>query len=83
MDEPAKLGSFLAKDAVGTNVVWAPLESSLMTGFRRELIALMTLVLVLFKNTELAFTFIFCICKYSPVTIRKTMKLLWENKYKS
>ena len=27
--------------------------------------------------------FIFCICKYSFLTIRKTMKLIWEIKYKS
>ena len=83
MDELAKCGRLLADDSVGADVVWAPLESSVMTGFRRELIALMTLLLFFFRNTELAFMFIFCICKYSPVTIRKTMKLIWENKYKS
>ena len=83
MDELAKRGRLLAGDSVGADVVWAPLESSVMTGFRRELIALMTLSLFFFGNTELAFMFIFCICKYSPVTIRKTMKLIWENKYKS
>ena len=83
MDELAKRGRLLAGDSVGADVVWAPLESSVMTGFRRELIALMTLSLFFFENTELAFMFIFCICKYSPVTIRKTMKLIWENKYKS
>ena len=83
MDELAKRGRLLAGDTVGADVVWAPLESSVMTGFRRELIALMTLSLFFFENTELAFMFIFCICKYLPVTIRKTMKLIWENKYKS
>ena len=83
MDELAKRGRLLAGDAVGTDVVWAPLESSVMRGFRRELITLMTLSLFFFGNTQLAIMFIFCICKYSPVTIRKTMKLIWENKYKS
>ena len=83
MDELAKRGRLLAGDAVGAYVVWAPLESSVMTGFRRELIALMTLSLLVFGNTELAIMFIFCMCKYSPVTIRKTMKLIWKNKYKS
>ena len=83
MDELAKRGRLLAGDSVGADVVWATLESSVMTGFRRELIALMSLSLFFFENTELAFMFIFCICKYSPVAIRKTMKLIWENKYKS
>ena len=83
MNELAKRGRLLAGDSVGADVVWAPLESSVMTGFRREFIVLMTLSLFFFENTELAFMLIFCICKYSPVTIRKTMKLIWENKYKS
>ena len=83
MDELEKRGRLLAGDAVGADVVWAPLESSVMTEFRRKLIAIMILSLYIFGNTELAFMFIFCICKYSPVTIRKTMKLIWENKYKS
>ena len=83
MDEMAKRGRLLAGDSVGADVVWAPLESSVMTGFRRELIVLMTLSLFFFGNTELAFMFIFSICKYSPVTICKPMKLIWENKYKS
>ena len=83
MDKLAKRGRLLAGDAVGADVVWAPLESSVMTGFRRELIALMTVLLFFYGNTELAFIFIFCIYKYSPVTIRKTMKLIWEYKYKS
>ena len=83
MDELAKRGRLLAGDAVGADVVWAPLESSVMIGFRRKLIALITLSLFFLGNTELAFMFIFCICKYSPVMIRKTMKLIWENKYKS
>ena len=81
IDELAKRGRLLAGDVVGADVVWAPLESSVMAGFRRELIALMTISLFVFGNTELAFMFIFCICKYSPVTIRKTMKMIWENKY--
>ena len=83
MDELAKRGRLLAGDSVRADVVWAPLESSVMTGFRRELVALMTLSLFSFGNTELAFIFIFCICKYSPVTIRKTMKLIWEKKFNS
>ena len=76
MTELAKRGRLLAGDSVGADVVWAPLESSVMTGSRRELIAFMTLSLFFFGNTELAFMFIFCICKYSAVTIRKTMKLI-------
>ena len=83
MDELAKRGRLLAGDSVGADVVWAPLESSVISGFRRELIELMTLSLFFFENTELAFMFMFYICKYSPVTIRKTMKLIWKNKYKS
>ena len=83
MDELAKRCRLLAKDSVCADVVWAILESSVMTGFRREIIALMTLSLFFFGNTELAFIIIFCICKYSPVTIRKTMKLIWGIKYKS
>ena len=51
MDELAKRGRLLAGDSVGADVVWAPLESSVMTGFRRELIALMTLSLFFFGNT--------------------------------
>ena len=46
MDELAKRGR------LGADVVWAPLESSVMTGFRREVIALMTLLLFYFGNTE-------------------------------
>ena len=83
IDDLAKRGRLFAGGSVGADVVWAPLESSVMTGFLRELIALMTLSLFVFGNTELAFIFIFCICKYSPVTIRKIIKLIWENKYKS
>ena len=83
MDELPKRGRLLAGDAVCADLVWAPLDSSVMTGFRRELIAQMTLSLFFFGNIELAFIFIFFICKYSPVTIRKTMKLIWEHKYKS
>ena len=82
MDELANRGRLLAIDAVGADMVWAPLESSVMVRFRRELIALMSLSLFFFGNTELAFMFIFCICNYSPVTIRKTMKMICENKYK-
>ena len=52
MDELAKRGRLLAGDSVGADVVMAPLESSVMTGFRRELIALMTLSLYFFGNTE-------------------------------
>ena len=83
MDDLAKRGRLLAGDAVGAVVVWDPLESSVMTGFRRQLIALMTLSLFFFENTEWTFIFIFCICKYSLMTIRKTMKLICENNYKS
>ena len=39
MGKQAKRGRLLAGDSVGADVVWAPLESSAMTGFRRELIA--------------------------------------------
>ena len=80
MAELAKHGRLLA---VGADVVWARLESSVMAGFRRELIALRTLSLYFFGHTELAFMFIFCICKYSPVKIHTTMKLISEHKYKS
>ena len=37
MDELAKRSRLLAGDAVGADVVWAPLRSSVMTRFRREL----------------------------------------------
>ena len=83
IDEMGKRGRLLAGDSVGADVVWAPLDSSVMEGFRRELLALMTLSLFFYGNTELAFIFLFCICKYSPVTIRKTMKLIWEKKFNS
>ena len=53
MDELAKRGRLLEGDAVGADVVWAPLERSVMTGFWRELIAIMTLSLFFFGNTEL------------------------------
>ena len=72
IDELAKRGRLLAQDSGAADVVWAVLDSLVMTGFRRELITLMTPSLF-FENTELAFMFIFCICKYSPVTIRKTI----------
>ena len=35
MDELAKRNRLLAGGSVGADVVWAPLESSVMTGFRR------------------------------------------------
>ena len=79
----AKRDRLLTIDEVVADVVWAKLASSVMTEFRRELIPLMILSLFCFKNTKLAFMFIFCICKYSFVTIRKIIKLIWENKYKS
>ena len=83
MAEIENRGRLLSGDATGADEVWAPLESSVMAGFRRELIALMTLALFFYGNTELALIFIFCISKYSAMTIRKTMRLIWENKYKS
>ena len=49
MDELAKPGRLLPGNAVGADVVWAPLDSSVMTGFRREVIALMTLSLLFRK----------------------------------
>ena len=64
MDELAKRGRLFAGDSVSADVVWDPLESSVLTVFRRELIALMTLSLFFLGNTKLAFMFIFCICKY-------------------
>ena len=83
INELAKRGRLLAGDSVGADAVWALLENSVMTGFRREVIALMNLSLFFFGNTELVFMFIFCFCKYSPVTISKIIKLILENKYKS
>ena len=80
MDEIAKRGRRLSGDATGVTEVWAPLESSVMGGFQLKLIALMILLLLLYEITELAFIFIICISTYSAVTIRKTMKNIWENK---
>ena len=48
MDELVKRGRLLAGVTVGADVVSAPLERWVMTGFRRELIALMTLSLFFF-----------------------------------
>ena len=39
--------------------------------------------LFFYGNPELAFIFIFCICKYSPVTICKTLKLILQKKFNS
>ena len=61
MGELAKRARLLAGDAVGADMVWAPFESSVMERYRRELIAHMILLLFFFRNTELAFMFIFCI----------------------
>ena len=83
IDEIGKRGRLLSGDVTGADEVWAPLESSVMEGYRRDRIALMTLSLFLYGNTELAFIFIFCISKYSSVTNRKTMKLIWEKKFNS
>ena len=54
------------------------MKRSVRHGIPRELIALMTLSLFIFGNTEFAFLFIFCISKYSAKTIRKDMKSIWD-----
>ena len=82
MDELAKRGRLLAVDAVGADVVWAPLESSVMTGFRRELIALMTIT-VLFRKFRVCIHVHILHLQIFTCTIRKTMKLIWENKFKT
>lgn len=64
---------------IDTTVVWAPLIRPVQDGFQRELIALMTLALFFFGNTEFAFAFIFCITKNSKENIRRAMKKLWDN----
>ena len=42
IDEMEKRGRLLAGDSVCPDVMWAPIESYVMKGFRRELIGLMT-----------------------------------------
>ena len=64
---------------IDTTVVWAPLLLPVTSGFQREYLALMTLALYFFGNTELAFAFIYCITKNSKEIIRKTMSKLWLN----
>ena len=73
MNDISKRGRLLLSYATGAVVVLAPLKSLVMEGFQKELIALMTLALGFHGNTELALIFIFCISKYSAMTIRKTM----------
>ena len=82
-DEMRKRGRLLSCDGTIADEVWASLESSVMEGYRPELIALLTLSLLFFGNTELALIFIFCNSKYSAVTLRQTMRFIWENNFKS
>ena len=67
IDEMGKRGRLLLNDATGAYEVWAPLESSVMEGYRRELIALMTLSLFFYGNTELAFIFIFIFIAFASI----------------
>ena len=58
------------------------IKRSVVYGYAHGLIALMTLSLFIFGNTEFAFLFIYCISKYSDHNIRKVMKSIWDKKYK-
>ena len=57
------------------------MKRSVRLGYVREQLALMTLAIFLFGNTEFAFLFIFCICKYSDKKIRKDMKCIWDKTF--
>ena len=50
IDKMGKRGRLLSDDTTGADEVWGPLESSVMKGYRREVIALMTLTLLLWKH---------------------------------
>ena len=76
IDEMGKRGRLLSGDATDADEVLAPLESSVMEIYQRELIALITLSLFFNGNTELALIFIFCISKYSAVTLRIIMRII-------
>ena len=60
------------------NFLWAPLLKHVCTGLHVQVIALMTLALHLYGNTELAYLLIFCVSKLSLIRIRQIMKSIWE-----
>jgi hypothetical protein len=68
----------LSGTSQGDNFLWAPLLKHVSTGLHRQVIALMTLALHLYGNTELAYLLIFCVSKLSLIRIRQIMKSIWD-----
>jgi hypothetical protein len=82
LDEIAKRANVLEGCLDGTDVVWAPLRHPVYRKYSRELIALMTLAMHLFGNSELALMLIYCISKYQKPTLRKIMKTIFDGRYR-
>ena len=68
----------LSGTSQGDNFLWAPLLKHVSYGLNRQVIALMTLALHLYGNTELAYILIFCVSKLSLIRIRQIMKSIWD-----
>ena len=68
----------LSGTSQGDHFLWAPLLKHVSTGLHRQVIALMTLALHLYGNTELAYLLIFCVSKLSLIRIRQIMKSIWD-----
>jgi hypothetical protein len=68
----------LSGTSQGDNFFWAPLLKHVSTGLSRKVIALMTLALHLYGNTELAYILILCVSKLSLIRIRQIMKSIWD-----
>ena len=74
-------GQMLAGVATANYNIPQWLKRSVTDGYPPQLIALMTLSLFIFGNTELAGLFIFCISKYSDKTIRIVMKSISDKTF--
>jgi len=65
-----------------TDIVWPPLRLPVFRQPSRELIALMTLALHMFGNSELALWLIYCISKYQKATLRKLMSEIFDDLFR-
>ena len=82
LDEIVKRSNVLKRRLDGTDVVWEPLRHPVYRKYSRELIALMTLALHLFGNSELALMLIYCISKYQKSTLRNLMNEIFGGRYR-
>jgi hypothetical protein len=79
--ELARRTRLLSGTSQGDQFNWVPLRQPVNRGLPRHLIALMTLALFHYGNTELAYLLIFSVSKLSLPRIRQIMKSIWDKSF--